>query len=72
MGKAKVALVNSRNPIPTRLKWLFAPFAYKYFTNQKVRYNGKNDSLPFSLLGNDADPMAYVTKVTYSLMLCRE
>ena len=65
MGMAKLTLMNSRNPIPARLKWLFAPFAYKYFTNQKVCYNGKNDSLPFSLLGNDADPMAHVTKVKY-------
>ncbi|GJQ64843.1 putative protein dimerization protein [Trypoxylus dichotomus] len=62
MGLAKQASMNSCDPIPTRLQWLFTPYGYKYFMMQKFSYDCKNDGLPFSVLGNKADPLAYVMK----------
>lgn len=64
MGLAKLAAVNSCDPVPSRLQWLFTPYGYKYFLTQKFSYDCKqNDGLSFSVLGNKADPLAYVMKV---------
>lgn len=64
MGLAKQASMNSCDPVPSRLQWLFSPYGYKYFMTQKFSYECKNDGLPFSVLGNKADPLAYVMKVS--------
>lgn len=63
MGLAKQASMNSCDPVPSRLQWLFAPYGYKYLITQRFSYDCKIDSLPFSVLGNKADPLAYVMKV---------
>lgn len=63
MGLAQHASVNSCDPIPSRLKWIFTPYGYKFFTLHKFNYKATTSSVPFSTLGNKADPLAYVTKV---------
>lgn len=63
LGLAKHASLNSCDPIPTRLKWLFTPYGHKFFISQKFTYTPTTTSVPFSCLGNKADPLAYVMKV---------
>uniref|UniRef100_A0A1Y1MFB5 BHLH domain-containing protein n=1 Tax=Photinus pyralis TaxID=7054 RepID=A0A1Y1MFB5_PHOPY len=63
LGLAKLASTNSCDPMPQRLQWLFTPYGYRFFISQKFSYDSELIDLPFSNLGNRADPMAYVMKV---------
>lgn len=71
LGLAHHASLNSCDPIPSRLKWIFTPYGYKFFTSQKFSYTPSATSVPFSTLGNKADPMAYVMKVYREQLLER-
>ncbi|KAK5643835.1 hypothetical protein RI129_007680 [Pyrocoelia pectoralis] len=63
LGMAKLASTNSCDPMPQRLQWLFTPYGYRFFISQKFSYDSELIDLPFSNLGNKADPLAYVMKV---------
>ncbi|KAK4887264.1 hypothetical protein RN001_003535 [Aquatica leii] len=63
LALAKLASTNSCDPMPQRLQWLFSPYGYRFFISQKFSYDSELIDLPFSNLGNKADPMAYVMKV---------
>ncbi|KAF2879791.1 hypothetical protein ILUMI_26383 [Ignelater luminosus] len=63
LGLAKLASTNSCDPMPQRLQWLFTPYGYRFFISQKFSYDSELSNLPFSNLGNKADPMAYVMRV---------
>ncbi|KAF5285048.1 hypothetical protein FQR65_LT02361 [Abscondita terminalis] len=63
LALAKLSSTSSCNPMPQRLQWLFSPYGYRFFITQKFSYDSELIDLPFSHLGNKADPMAYVMKV---------
>lgn len=63
LGLAKLASTNSCDPMPQRLQWLFTPYGYRFFISQRFSYDSDSGNLPFSNLGNTADPMAYVMRV---------
>lgn len=69
LGAARQASTVSCDPVPLRLRWIFTPSGYRFFLQQR-RYRSTNipvtpekeTGLPFSTLGNQADPMAFVMK----------
>ncbi|GLV35496.1 Sterol regulatory element binding protein [Carabus blaptoides fortunei] len=63
LGLAKQISVNTCEHIPSRLQWLFSPYGYKFFVQQRFSYDVLTPSTPFTCLGNKADPMAYVMQV---------
>lgn len=68
LGAARQASTVSCDPVPLRLRWIFTPSGYRFFLQQRYRSNNiatppeKETGLPFSTLGNQADPMAFVMK----------
>lgn len=64
LGLAKQISVNTCEHIPSRLQWLFSPYGYKFFVQQRFSYDVPTPSTPFTCLGNKADPMAYVMRVS--------
>ncbi|KAJ8944998.1 hypothetical protein NQ318_010200 [Aromia moschata] len=63
LGLAKLSSTNSCDAIPTRLKWLFTPYGYKFFISHKFTKEVKNRNLPFSSIGNIIDPLAIQMKI---------
>ncbi|CAG9766585.1 unnamed protein product [Ceutorhynchus assimilis] len=70
LGLAKLASINSCDPIPMRLKWLFTPHGYKFILSFKFteqQYRPKN--LPFTKLGNNVDPLIQLMKIYHEHLL---
>ncbi|CAG9861636.1 unnamed protein product [Phyllotreta striolata] len=63
LGLAKLSSLNSCDPIPKRLQWLFTPYGYKFFISHKFTNDSKNRDLPFSVIGNAVDPLGIQMKV---------
>lgn len=63
LGLAKHIYVISCERIPERLQWLFTPYGHRFFLSQKISYEPRLASTPFTSLGNKADPMAFVMQV---------
>lgn len=64
LGWARQAANNCCDPVPSRLQWIFTPYGFKFFTSRKFDFRvGNAPSVPFSTLGNGADPIAHVLKV---------
>ncbi|XP_019761748.2 sterol regulatory element-binding protein 1 isoform X2 [Dendroctonus ponderosae] len=69
LGLAKLASINSCDPIPLRLKWLFTPYGYKFMLSFKFSEQYKSKKLPFTRLGNNVDPLIQLMKIYHEHLL---
>lgn len=66
LNKAKMESSKLGNKIPIEFQWLLTPYGYRFFLAGSFDYsNTLSDESIFSVLGNKADPMSFVTKVCY-------
>ncbi|XP_066150258.1 sterol regulatory element-binding protein 1 isoform X1 [Euwallacea fornicatus] len=69
LGLAKLASLNSCDPIPLRLKWVFTPYGYKFMMSFKFSQRYKIKKLPFTKLGDNVDPLIQLMKIYHEHLL---
>ena len=61
LSKAKNASLMCDH-VPTKFRWLFTPYGYRFVINHSFKYEQNLESTMFTKLGNKADPLEFVMR----------